>query len=362
MTVESEHPYSGDMVGEIDSFPTNSHRSLPGPLLRVFILLGTVIAIAVPIGRLFPQIGAPVAAIVLGSIFSVLVPIPDEVHSIIRKISRFSLQLSIIALGFSLSITQVLSTGASSIPVLAGTLLVALAGSYLIGKRLKVARNLRNLIGVGTAICGASAIAAVDSAIVAQDDEVSYAMTTIFTFNVLAAVIFPIIGHIFHMSDKSFATWAGTSINDLSSVVAAATSFGHLSTSYAVVVKLTRTLAIVPITAVISKLYRKTKENNNSGESPRVNTSRFHIRGIIPMFVVWFLVAVGVNSSGILPKGAVSVAQGAGIYTITVALAAIGLSSKVSKIKEKGYAPMVLGALLWIMVAGTSLAIQGLLG
>ena len=132
-----------------------------------------------------------------------------------------------------------LRPGQSSLPVLLGTLAVALLGARLLGRALSIDNDLRTLIGVGTGICGASAIAATDAVISASEADVSYAITTIFTFNVIAVLTFPTIGRLLSLSPHSFGLWAGTAVNDMSSVVAASSIFGRGATSFAVVVKLT---------------------------------------------------------------------------------------------------------------------------
>ena len=328
---------------------------------RPISILGLVIGVSIALGTQIHVLGSATLAIVIGTLLSTRLVFSVGERQFLRVIAKVSLQVSIVVLGLDLSLSEVASVGLRSVPVLAGTIFVALVGQYFIGRKLAIAPKLRNLIGVGTAICGASAIAATDSVIRADDDQVSYAMTTIFTFNVIAAVFFPIVGHIFHMNSQFFSTWAGSAINDLSSVVAAASSFGHQSASLAVIVKLTRTLAIIPITFVLAR--------QTSGRSQRVGTREIDppkfwgsLRSILPVFVLWFIGAVALNSLGLVPHQVSSTASDLGIYVITVALGAIGLSSSWAHMKREGYAPLALGAILWVLVSSTSLIIQGLVG
>ena len=262
-------------------------------------------------------------------------------------------------LGTGLSFREVLTIGSASLPVLLGTLALALAGAVVFGRALGVARDLRTLIGVGTGICGASAIAATDAVISASDADVSYAIATIFTFNVAAVLTFPTIGHALGLSPHAFGLWAGTAVNDLSSVVAASTIFGHGATSYAVVVKLTRTLMIIPITLGLAAWRARGVPRGATREGPR---STAGLRRAVPVFIGWFLVAVGLNTLGLVPASwhptLAVIAEG----MITVALGAIGLSTRPRDIRRAGFRPLALGAILWVLVAASSLALQELAG
>jgi uncharacterized integral membrane protein (TIGR00698 family) len=222
-----------------------------------------------------------------------------------------------------------------------------------------VARDLRTLIGVGTGICGASAIAATDAVISASDADVSYAIATIFTFNVAAVLTFPTIGHALGLSPHAFGLWVGTAVNDLSSVVAASTIFGHGAATYAVVVKLTRTLTIIPIAFGLSAWRTcAVRRSANTGQ-PGATAG---LRHVVPMFIGWFLVAVTLNTIGLVPtswhQALSSIAEG----LITMALGAVGLSTRPRDIRHAGFRPLALGAILWVLVAATSLALQALTG
>ena len=229
----------------------------------------------------------------------------------------------------------------------------------VLGRALGVARDLRTLIGVGTGICGASAIAATDAVIGASDADVSYAIATIFTFNVAAVLTFPTIGHTLGLSSHAFGLWAGTAVNDLSSVVAAATIFGHGAATYAVVVKLTRTLMIIPIALGLSAWRRRGSPPEREGRRTPCADAWRHV---VPVFIVWFLLAVGLNTIGLVPTGWHQALSATAEIMITMALGAIGLSTRPRDIRRAGVRPLALGAILWVLVAATSLALQALTG
>ena len=323
-----------------------------GPGLAAVLALG---AVATLLGHLAPVVGAPVFAIVGGILISLIRQPSARERPGLTFSSKIVLQGSIVVLGTGLSFHQVLTTGTSSLPVLVGSLVVALVGAAVLGRFLSIDRDLRTLIGVGTGICGASAIAATDAVISASEVDVSYAIATIFTFNVVAVLTFPTLGHLLSLSPRAFGLWAGTAVNDMSSVVAASSIFGHGATSYAVVVKLTRTLMIIPISIGLALWRSRQVRNEGGGERPRV---RANLRRVLPVFIGWFLVAVTLNTMNLIPSSWHSPLTVLAQAMITMALAAIGLSTKFRDIRRAGLRPLALGAMLWALVTLTSLGLQ----
>ena len=169
------------------------------------------------LGGLAPVVGAPVFAVLSGIAIAAVKKPSARFRPGLAFTSKQVLQGSIVLMGLGLSLGQVVSTGARSMPVLLGTLTAALVMAWMAGRMLGLRGDVRTLIGVGTAICGASAIAATDAVIGADEADVSYAIATIFTFNVVAVLLFPALGHVLGFSQHSFGLWAGTAINDTSS-------------------------------------------------------------------------------------------------------------------------------------------------
>jgi len=310
------------------------------------------------LGGLAPVVGAPVFAVLAGIAIAVIRKPSARLRPGIAFASKKVLQGSIVLMGLGLSLGQVLSTGARSMPVLLGTLAAALIMAWVAGQLMGLRGNLRTLIGVGTAICGASAIAATDAVIGADEADVSYAIATIFTFNVVAVLLFPALGHVLGFSQHAFGLWAGTAINDLSSVVAAATIYGHAAASYGVIVKLTRTLAIIPICLGLAAVRGWRGQDATEGSAAR----RIEVRRIVPVFIVAFVAAVAINTIGLVPVAWHHGLSDLSTWMITAALAAIGLSTDVHHIRQAGFRPLALGAVLWVTVALTSLGLQALTG
>ncbi len=326
---------------------------VPGASCTAAIAAGATL-----LGGLAPVVGAPVFAVLAGIAIAVVRKPSARLRPGIAFTSKKVLQGSIVLMGLGLSLGQVLSTGARSVPVLLGTLAAALVMAWVAGQMLGLRGDIRTLIGVGTAICGASAIAATDAVIGADEADVSYAIATIFTFNVVAVLLFPALGHVLGFSQHSFGLWAGTAINDLSSVVAATTIYGHAAASYGVIVKLTRTLAIVPICLGLAAGRSRREKDATEGSAAR----RINVRLIVPVFIVAFIAAVAVNTIGLVPVAWHHGLSDLSTWMITAALAAIGLSTDVHHIRQAGLRPLALGAVLWVTVALTSLGLQALTG
>lgn len=341
---------------------------IPGLALAV-----AVAVVATVVGKAFPVIGGPVTGIVIGVVLAAVITPGARLTPGIGFASKTVLQASVVLLGTQISLTQIVDVGGSSLPVMLGSLTVCLLGAYWIGRWLGIVGDVRTLIGVGTGICGASAIAAVTPVIGAASVEVAYAMSTIFLFNVAAVVAFPPIGHLLGLSQHAFGLFAGTAVNDMSSVVATASTYGSEATNYAVVVKLTRTLLIIPIclvlTAMVARRARQKARRAMAADGIPTAAIRSTVRAtalravrLVPVFLVGFLVLAALNSAGWIPAGAHAGLSEVSIFLITVALSAIGLSTDLGGLKRTGPRPLVLGASLWVLVSFTSLGLQLLTG
>lgn len=319
------------------------------------LLLSFTLAIAATLlGTLFPIIGGPVFGIVIGIIINNTFGKPKSTLSGVSFTSKKILQWAIIVLGAGLNLNQVWKTGLNSFSVMVFTLSAAFLSAYVFGKLMHIPTKLKSLIGVGTAICGGSAIASVAPIIEADESEVAYSISTIFLFNIIAVLIFPPLGHLLHFSNKAFGLWAGTAINDTSSVVAAGYAFSNAAGSYATIVKLTRTTMIIPISiifAIITAIQKKKESNNN-------NAVNYSLKKIFPWFVLWFLAASLLNTMGLFRGNAINYINILGKFMIVMALSAVGLTSDFKKMIKTGTKPIFLGLIVWFSVAVVSIAVQ----
>ncbi|WP_307859433.1 putative sulfate exporter family transporter [Cellulomonas sp. zg-ZUI22] len=314
------------------------------------------------LGSAVPLLGGAVLALAMGvALREVLARGPVAwAHALepgARTCSTFALQAAVVLLGFGLSLGQVARTGGAALPVMLVTLTVVLVLAALLGRRLGLDSDTRTLIGVGTGICGASAIAATSAVIRASQTTIATAMATIFTFNALGAITFPLLGEAMGLSQEGFGTWAGTAVNDTSSVVAAATAYGALALETAVVVKLTRTLAIVPVTLALA--VRQARRDRAAAHATGGGTPWTRL---VPPFLVLFLVASAVTTLGWFPA-AWEAGADTGAHALTaVALAGVGLLTPVDALRRAGWRPLALGGALSLAVALTSLGMQAVTG
>jgi len=318
--------------------------------------------IATFLGTRFPLIGGAVFGILIGILINNLIGKPPWAVAGIGFTLKKVLQWAIIFLGFGINISQVFSTGSESFYVMILSLTFALGTAFAFGKLLNIPVRLTSLIGVGTAICGGSAIAAVSPIIEAKENEIAYAISTIFLFNILAVLIFPPLGHLLGLQQTAFGLWAGTAINDTSSVVAAGYAYGNVAGDYATIVKLTRTTMIIPISLIFASivLVKKKKESTSQSHSNPAVTYRF--RNIFPWFILWFLVATLVNASGFMSSGVITSLSALGKFMIVMALTAVGLSADFKSMLKTGFKPLALGLIVWFVVSIVSLTVQQFTG
>ena len=319
-------------------------KYLPGILLSFGIA-----AVSIFLGGLFPLIGSSVLAIVFGIVLNNSMKLPAVFQEGLSYSGKKLLQYSIIFLGFAMSIGQVSETGISSLRISLITILIAFLAAYLAGRFFKMNRVLTILIGFGTAICGGSAIAAASPILEADEEEIALSISTIFFFNILAVFIFPFLGHLLQMSDAFFGTWAGTAINDTSSVVAAGYTYSQSAGDLATIVKLSRALMIVPA-CLLFAAYRYIKSKQSAQKT--------NLKQIFPWFIAWFVLASLISSLGFLPAAVIPYTKFISQWLMAMALAAIGAKVSFKQFKQAGAAPLLTGAFAWFCVAVSSLIIQ----
>lgn len=327
------------------------------------------LSIAIPswlLGKKFPIVGGPVIAIILGMIITLFIKDKIKYESGIKFASKKILQYAVILLGFGLNLSVVLETGKQSLPIIISTITTSLIIAFVLHKIMHIPSKISTLIGVGSSICGGSAIAATAPVIDADDEEVAQAISVIFFFNLIAAILFPSLGAWLGFSNTSgeaFGIFAGTAINDTSSVTAAASTWDNLynlgsaTLDKAVTVKLTRTLAIIPITLILAFIRAKKEKNNEE--------KKLDFKTIFPLFIIYFMLAslittiasgFGISTSIFLPLKELSK------FFIILAMSAIGLNSNIVKLVKSGGKPIIMGFCCWIGITLVSLTFQHFLG
>lgn len=335
------------------------------------------LAISVPswlLGKLFPVIGGPVFAILIGMILTLIIKDKTKMQSGITFTSKKILQYAVILLGFGLNLSTILKTGKQSLPIIVSTIATSLIVSFLLHKAMKVPSKISTLVGVGSSICGGSAIAATAPVIDADDEEIAQSISVIFLFNVIAALIFPTLGGILGLSNEGFGLFAGTAVNDTSSVTAAASAWDGIHHSNtldtATIVKLTRTLAIIPITLVLAfwRIRKEKKNATNSGAGKKIDFKK-----IFPMFIVYFVFAsvittvvtsVFADNSQVLnvANNIFGFLKDLSKFFIVMAMAAIGMNTNIVKLVKTGGKPIFMGFCCWVAITAVSLGMQHVIG
>lgn len=355
------------------------------------VLLAFVIAVpAWLLGKQFEVIGGPVFAILIGMILALVVPqhTTQQLLPGIQVVSKKVLQWAVILLGFGLNLTQIAQVGATSLPVIVSTISTALITAFIVAKLMHIPAKIATLVGVGSSICGGSAIAATAPVIDADDEEIAQAISVIFLFNVIAALVFPTFGSMLGLSNEGFGLFAGTAVNDTSSVTAAAAAWdgmhpGSNALDIATIVKLTRTLAIIPITLVLGIYYAHTSAKaaaqealqGTSQEASQVasdgaskidgkiqDAQRFSIKKVVPTFVIFFILASVITTVFALPATVTVPLKTLSKFMIVLAMAAIGFNTNLLKLIKSGGKPILLGFICWVAIACVSLLAQHLIG
>ncbi|MFA9413385.1 MULTISPECIES: YeiH family protein [unclassified Streptococcus] len=303
---------------------------------------------AIWLSSFLPLVDSSILSLALGLSLSGLLRQEKHLSSGLGLASKLGLQYSIILLGFRLSFADIKSLGLWSFQLSIPLLFLAFAVALVLGRQLKLSHNLTLLIAFGTAICGGSAIASAAPILDAEEDDIVLALSTVFLFNLLGLLIFPALGQALDLSQQTFGIWAGTAINDTSSVVAAGYSYGQVAGDVAVVVKLARTLLILP--ACVFFAFRRFEK----GQSGRTR----QLRQVFPTFVFLFLLASLLTSLGLIPDALRDLSQPLSKWLMAMALFAVGSKLSIAQIKRAGLKPMLLGAMVWFSIGLASLLLQ----
>lgn len=329
---------------------------LPGIGMAVIIA-----AVARLIEGLLPihVIGAAVIAMFIGMGINALWQPTAAFKPGLTFTSKKLLKFAIILLGAGLSIGVILNVGKMSLMVMAFTLLTCFGGGYFIGKALGLNWKLSNLISAGTGICGGSAIAAIAPTIDAKDTDIAYAMSATFLFDMAMIILFPIMGRAMGLTDIAYGLWAGTAVNDTSSVVAAGFAFSEAAGDFATMVKLTRTLSIIPTVLIFALINVRIKRREalaaGSAAEIKANVS---VKKLFPWFIVGFLAMSALKSVGLIPDAVSDVLKDLSKFLMVAALAAIGLNTSFKEMSKSGIAPMLHGFIISALVVIVAIGVE----
>ena len=332
---------------------------------RLLYLLGVAICFAVAgisvfLEELIPGglLGASIIALFMGTIINSFFH-PAWMKPALKFTSKRVLKAAIVLLGASLSVGTIMSVGKMTFFVMIFTFAMCFGAGYFIRKLFGLNWKLSNLISAGTGICGGSAVAAIAPVIDADDKDIAFAMSSTFLFDMVMIALYPLMGKALGMSDIAYGIWAGTSVNDTTSVVASGYAFSEAAGDFATMVKLTRTIAIIPTVLVFAWIGTriKQKELKASGNGKKVN-----LMNIIPWFIGGFLLLAIINSVGLIPTNVSGIMKGTSKFLMVTALAAIGLNTSLLDFKKAGLKPMFYGVTIDTLVTLTALVVIWCMG
>jgi uncharacterized integral membrane protein (TIGR00698 family) len=289
----------------------------------------------IPVLCLFPFFSAPLA-LFTGILLAVFHKGEEAVKT--GKLTKYLLQGSIVCMGFSMSVQDVIQTGKTGFMITIVSVVVTVLVGIGLGKLLKVNKNTSLLISGGTAICGGSAIAAIAPVLGAKNNEISFSLAVVFVLNAAGLFIFPVIGHLLQMDQTHFGYWAAIAIHDTSSVVGACSAYGEQALQVGTTVKLTRTLWIIPLALCIAFF--------NKNKTSKIN---------IPWFIFLFIVAIIIGNY--IPGMAETNEHLSwlGKKGMMVSLFFIGASIDLEEVKKTGFNTFLSGIILWFVIAVLSL-------
>lgn len=334
-------------------------KYVPGILVTIILaIVSKYISSFIP----YDLISAGVFAMLIGMALHPLVSKKEYFIDGFNLVSKRVLKISIVLMGATLSFAQVFEVGKFSLIVMTFTLITAFGGGYLLGKLFDMNWQLSGLISAGTGICGGSAIAAIAPVIDAEDNDIAYAISSTFIFDILMVILFPIMGHYFSMTDLGYGLWAGTAVNDTSSVVAAGYAFSDAAGNFAVIVKLTRTLSIIPVVLIFSYINESLNRKALLAQGMTHQKAAVNLNKIFPWFILFFLGMVGIKSTGIIPEAVCNIIANISKFAMVMSLGAIGLKTNFKKVAASGFKPMLHGFIISALVVIVSFIVQAFLG
>lgn len=320
--------------------------------------IGICVAVAIlseMLEKLIPGevLGSSIIALFMGTIINSFFH-PDWIKPSLKFTSKRILKVAIVLLGASLSVGTIMSVGKMTFFVMLFTFAMCFGGGFFIRKLFGLNWKLSNLISAGTGICGGSAVAAIAPVIDADDKDIAFALSSTFLFDMVMVALYPIMGKALGMSDIAYGIWSGTSVNDTASVVASGYAFSEAAGDFATMVKLTRTIAIIPTVLVFAYIGTRMKQKELQAKS---QGAKVNLMKIIPWFIGGFLVLAIGNSVGVIPAELSNVMKHASKFLMVTALAAIGLGTSIKDFRKAGLSPMFYGITIDTLVTLTALAV-----
>jgi uncharacterized integral membrane protein (TIGR00698 family) len=344
VSVEPAVRGAGPAVAPVD----RKIRRWPGVLAAGLGLGGAILA-----HRFVPAVGVLTWAVFLGMVAGNTGLLPAAARAALGKLTKRLLRVGIVLLGFSVSFASIAALGVGTIALVAGTLVATLVVTTWLGNRMRLGRARSLIIGTGFAICGASAIAAMEDTARADDEDVAVGIAMVTLFGTIAMVLLPLLWHPLGLSGVQFGVWSGASIQEVGQVVAAAGAGGAAVVAVAVVVKLTRVVLLAPVVATVSVRRRLTgPDGESAGKRPPV----------VPLFVLGFVACAALRSTGLMPEGVLAGISQLQVAALGAALFGMGAGVRLASLFRGSGRVLLVATFSTLFIAGVSLAGVLLLG
>jgi uncharacterized integral membrane protein (TIGR00698 family) len=294
------------------------------------------------IGSLADAISPLIIAVVLGIVAGSLPGMSFARAGMRFAASRF-LRLGVVLIGLRVALDDLASIGIPGLVVVFLVVTVTFFGARWLGRRMGVSEDLALLIGTGYAICGVSAVAAMNGVIEADEEEAAYAIGLVTLAGSLSIVVLPLVGSLLGMSTTEFGTWVGGAVHDVAQTVATASTRGDEGLAAAIVVKLTRVALLAPLVVGVAVARRDRGQMSKAARPP-----------LVPLFVAGFLVMVLVRSTGVIPDAWLDSIRQVEGFLFTISMAGVGFGVDLARLRKLGGRPLALGMVAWALVAGMS--------
>jgi len=290
-------------------------------------------------------------SLLIGALVGNLSFIPSACEPGLKFASRHILRAGIVLLGFQLSFSEVAHLGSRGFLAVISVVTITFFGTQYIARLLGVSPGLGLLTATGYSICGVSAISAMTGAVDGDEEDATYAIALVTLFGSISIFALPALGHLMNMSNVRFGMWAGSSVHDVAQVVASATTYSHQSLAPAVVVKLTRVVLLAPLVAIYGYRHSQSQKHEEPHEHPHTGSQRV---SLLPMFIVLFLLAVSVRTTGALSSDLLDTLKHLEKILLALALVGLGAAVNIRKLRLLGSRPIILGVCSWALVLATS--------
>ncbi len=335
-----------DPPPDLDTRPDPPSTPPPtGSVVPGLLLAAAGVAVATGLHALVGSVGVLTWAVVVGALAANTGVLPAAVRPGLRIAARRLLRIGIVLLGLSLSVVSIAELGLPVVGAIVLTLLTTFLLTVWAGHRLRIGRARSLLIATGFAVCGASAVAAMQENAEADEDDLAAAVAMVTLFGTIAMVAVPLLQLPLGLSDAQVGVWAGASVHEVGQVVAAAGPAGAAAVALAVVVKLTRVVLLAPLVVGVSLVLSRSRDGVDRASRP----------SLVPLFVLGFLGCVALRSTGVLPDVVLSVASQVQVLALTAAMFALGTGVHLVSLVRRGGRALALGGVSTLVVAGVSL-------